>query len=148
MRSNGQHQPPPTSAGGQFFQVQGGGDANAAAQGNGHRATVGVKPMRALGGGALVRGQPQVVVDVHGPDHQYRAFLAYVSGRVAGQVALTGGYIARFQRAPQRAGQSPAGGRHHVVERRGVRLMNVRIDAVVLGHLGVDAEQHRVGLGR
>ena len=56
--------------------------------------------------------------------------------------------LTRLQRAGKGAGQSAAGGGHHVVERGGVRRVVLGAHAVVLGHLGVDAERHRVVLGR
>ncbi len=55
--------------------------------------------------------------------------------------------LTRLQRAGERAGQSPAGGRHDVVERRRVRREVPWRDAVMLGHLGVHAECDRLVLG-
>jgi hypothetical protein len=56
--------------------------------------------------------------------------------------------LTRLQRAGERAGQSPAGGRHDVVERSRVRGVVRRRDPVVLGHFGVYAECDRLVLRR
>lgn len=55
--------------------------------------------------------------------------------------------LTRLQRAGKGAGQSAAGSRHNVVERRGTRREVLRVDAVVLGHRGVHSEHDRLGLG-
>jgi hypothetical protein len=55
--------------------------------------------------------------------------------------------LTRFQRAGEGAGQSAAGGGHHVVKRRRVGRVLLGADAVVLGHLGVDAEGDGLVLG-
>ncbi len=55
--------------------------------------------------------------------------------------------LTRLQRAGKRAGQSPASGRHDVVERRRVRGEVRCGDPVVLGHLGVHTEGDRLVLG-
>jgi hypothetical protein len=56
--------------------------------------------------------------------------------------------LTRLQRAGERAGQSAAGCRHDVVQRGRARRELVGRDAVVLRHLGVDAERDRVLLRR
>jgi len=63
------------------------------------------------------------------------------------QLILLDGDVARFQRAGKGAGQSAAGGGHDVVKSRGVRWILIRLDAIVHGHLGVNAEGHRLLLG-
>ena len=114
-------------------EVEGGGDPHTAAQGAGHRTPVGMKAVGALGRGALGRVQLQVVVDVDRADYQDLAVLTDIAGRLTGEVSLASRYVARFQRASQRPGQSPGGGRHHKVQRRGMRRMLPGVDAVVLG---------------
>lgn len=54
--------------------------------------------------------------------------------------------LTRFQRARERASQSPASRRDDVVERGRVRRIAVRIHAVVLGDLGMHAKHNRFGL--
>lgn len=56
--------------------------------------------------------------------------------------------LTRFQRARERAGQSPASRSDDVVERGRVRRIAVRIHAVVLGDLRMHAKRNRFGLGR
>jgi hypothetical protein len=56
--------------------------------------------------------------------------------------------VTRLQRAGEGAGQSPPCCRHHVVERGRVRWVILRAHAIVLGNLGVNAENHRLALGR
>ena len=55
--------------------------------------------------------------------------------------------LTRLQRAGEGAGQSAAGGGHHVVERGRVRRILIGLDAVVLGDLGMHAEDDRRLLG-
>jgi hypothetical protein len=54
----------------------------------------------------------------------------------------------RCQRAREGAEQSPARGGDHVIQRARVRLLHVRLDAVVFGDLAVDPEQDRLLLLR
>jgi hypothetical protein len=56
--------------------------------------------------------------------------------------------LTRLQRARERAGQSAAGGGDDVVERRPRDTGTGRRHALVLGHLGVDADRNGLGLGR
>jgi hypothetical protein len=58
------------------------------------------------------------------------------------------GDLTRLQRAGERAGQSAAGCRHHVVERGRVGRVVLRPDPIVLRHLRVHPEDNRLGLGR
>jgi hypothetical protein len=61
-------------------------------------------------------------------------------------VEVMEGNPTRCQRAPKGAEQSPAGRRDEVIEGGVVRLLLFSRDAVVLGDLAVDAEQHRLFL--
>jgi hypothetical protein len=63
-----------------------------------------------------------VIHDMDPLDHQYPAFCFNLAGHVSRQAAVAGIDLARFQRAPERSGQSTAGGRHNIVQRRRVRL--------------------------
>ena len=55
--------------------------------------------------------------------------------------------LTRLQRACKRAGQSAAGRCDDVVKRRGARRVLPRIDAVVLGDLGMNPERDGIVLG-
>jgi hypothetical protein len=56
--------------------------------------------------------------------------------------------VTRFQRAGKGARQSPTRRRDHVVKRGGTRREVVGSDAVLLGHLGMDAEVRRTVTSR
>ena len=56
--------------------------------------------------------------------------------------------LTRLQRAGERAGQSPSGGSHHVIECRGVRRILLGTHSIVLSHLRVHPEDNRLRLGR
>lgn len=64
---------------------------------------------------------------------------------VAGRINFD---LTRLQRAGERAGQSATRCGDHVVERGGVRRISLRSDAVVLGNLRMDTEDHGSVLGR
>jgi len=48
-----------------------------------------------------------------------------------GESSFSGRDPARFQRAAKRPGQSPGGCGHQIIERRRMRLVNARINAVM-----------------
>src|SRR5215212_10327805 len=54
--------------------------------------------------------------------------------------ALAGWDLARFQRTTKGAGQSAGRGSDEIVERRIARLVDLRVNPIVLGHRRVDAE--------
>ena len=56
--------------------------------------------------------------------------------------------LTRLQRAGERAGQSPSGGSHHVIECRSVRRILLGTHAIVVSHLRVHTEENRFRLGR
>jgi hypothetical protein len=55
--------------------------------------------------------------------------------------------LTRLQRAGKGARQSAGGRGHHVVERGGLGRELLGVHAVVLGHLGMHSEAHRLGGG-
>ena len=63
-------------------------------------------------------------------------------------VEVVDGDLTRRQRAGKSAEQSAAGSSNQVIEGAGMRLLCVRGDAVVLGDLAVNPEEHRFLLGR
>ncbi len=124
----------------QLLQLQRrrGGDAAADRAVNG--TGIGVDAVDAPRHRALLGPQPQPVGDVDAPDHEHVPVLLDLTDGLRRQVALAGRYPARLQRAPEGPGQSAGGRRDEVVEGRGVRLVDLRVDAVVRRDLGVDAE--------
>ncbi len=96
---------------------------------------------------AVLRDAGQAVVDGDPPDHQDVVLVKDIPDRLNLVGVMLDFDLTRLQRAGERAGQSPPGGRHDVVERRRVRWEVRRGDAVVLGHLGMDAECDRLLLG-
>jgi hypothetical protein len=81
-------------------------------------------------------------------DDQHAALELDLAIGISPETTTPGGDTARFQRAPERAGQSTGHRRHEVVKRGGVRRAVLTRHSVVLGDLAVDAERDWVGLGR
>jgi hypothetical protein len=96
---------------------------------------------------AVLRDAGQAVADGDPPDHQDVVLIKDIADRLYLVGVVLDFDLTRLQRAGERAGQSPAGGRHDVVECRRVRGEVRWGDAIVLGHLGVHAECDRLGLG-
>lgn len=89
----------------------------------------------------------QPVAGVDPPDDQ-NALLGFdFADHVGAETTVPGGDVARFQRAPERSGQSPAGGCDDVVEGGGVGFVGAVGQFVVLGDLVVDTEGDRLFLG-
>jgi hypothetical protein len=107
-------------------------------------AKINMHLVRPLGGLPVLGGQFQMVVRVDPLDDQDLAVLFDFSPSVADQPAVASRDFARFQRAAERAGQSPGSGRHQVVEGGGVGFVNVGVNPVVLGDLRMNAENHRL----
>ena len=80
-------------------------------------------------------------------DHEHLALDLYLSDGVGVEAIFVEGDVTRRQRAGKSAEQSATGSSDQVIERRGMRLLRIRGDAVVLGHFVVDPEQHRFLLG-
>ena len=79
--------------------------------------------------------------------HEHFALDLYLSDGVGVEAIFVEGDVARCQRVGKSAEQSATGSSDQVIERRGMRLLRIRGDAVVLGHFVVDPEQHRFLLG-
>ena len=128
-------------------QLEVGGDVDRAGEAPGYRAEASVHAVHSLDVGASVRGDGEAVIDPDPLDHEDAVLgldLACGLDLVALGIDVD---VTRLQRAGKRAGQSPGGRSDDVVERRGVRRIPLRIDAVVLGHLRVDPERDRALLG-
>jgi hypothetical protein len=106
-----------------------------------------VEPVHTLGVGAPVIGDAQAIPDVDPLDDQDPVLLLDVASRLDVVHLGIDFDLTRLQRAGKGAGQSAAGGRHHVVERGRVGWVLRRRDPIVLGHLVVHAERHRLGFG-
>jgi hypothetical protein len=119
------------------------GDGDAIADCPVHRAGVGVDTVRAFRYRALFRAQSQPEGDMDTANNENVAVLLDLADRLRREKPLSGWDLARFQRAAKGARQSASGGSDQIVERRVVRLVHLRVDTVVLGHRGVDAEEHR-----
>ena len=74
-----------------------------------------------------------MVDDMNALDDQHLSLFSNFTDRLRSQLPLTCRYIARLQRAAQGAGQSTGRGGYHVVQRGSMGLVDILIDAVVLG---------------
>jgi hypothetical protein len=81
-------------------------------------------------------------------DHQNLALSLYLTNGVGVEAVFVEGNLTRRQRAGKGAEQSAAGRRYQIIQRRRVRLLLIGRDAVVLCHLAVDPEEHRLLLAR
>ena len=106
------------------------------------RTVVHVNAVRTLRRGVLLGLQPQVVGHVDATNDQDIAVLLDVADRLRREKALAGRDLARFQRTAKGASQSAGGRGDEVVERCIARLVDLRVDAIVLGHRRVDAEMN------
>jgi hypothetical protein len=59
------------------------------------------------------------------------------------QPSFPGRNFARFQRAAKSAGQSACGCGDNIIQRGGMRFVNLGVNAVMLCDLGMNAKQHR-----
>jgi hypothetical protein len=108
-----------------------------------------VVTVRALCRLALVwRTSRERVPDPDPLDHQHFVLDDDVAFRLARQAAISGFDPARLQRAPEGAGQSTSRRGDDVVERGCVIGVLTWRGPIVLPHLVVRAENHRVGLRR
>ncbi len=125
-----------------------GADVDRTGEATRDRAETGVKAMHPLGlSPALLRdGQP--IVDPDPLDHKNAIFGLDLPDRfdlIALRINLD---VTRFQRAGERAGQSPARRSNDIVKRRGMRRILARVHAIVLGDLRMNTERHRLLLSR
>jgi hypothetical protein len=125
-----------------------GADVDRPREASRHRAGAGMNVVDPFGVVPSLCGHPKPVVDPDPLYHQNAVLGLDLPGRfdlVALRIDLD---LTRLQRARKRAGQSATGRRDDVVKRRRVRRVLRRVDAVVLGHLGVNPECDRILLGR
>jgi hypothetical protein len=80
-------------------------------------------------------------------DHEHFALELYLSDGVGVEAIFVEGDVTSRQRAGKSAEQSATGSSDQVIERRGIRRLRIRGDALVLGHFVVSPEQHRFLLG-
>jgi hypothetical protein len=113
-----------------------------------HRTETSVEAVHALDLLAAVLRHRQPVSDRDAADHEH-LFVELDLADGLDLVLLGIDFdVTRFQRAGERAGQSPARGGDHVVERGRARRILLGRHAVVLGDLGVHAEHDRLIYGR
>ena len=80
-------------------------------------------------------------------DHKNLVLELDLARYLGGQPAAGCIYLARLQRAPEGSGQSAAGRRDHIVERRRVGREVLGVDAVVIGDRRMHAEGHLILCG-
>lgn len=97
---------------------------------------------------ALVFTGAQFVPGFDAANHQDFSIQLDFADDFGAELAVAGINAARFQRAPEGAGQSPAGCCDHIVQSRRMRRKRLRRDLVVLCDLGVNAENHRLFFSR
>ena len=59
------------------------------------------------------------------------------------QSSFTGRNFARFQRAAKGTGQSAGRCGNNIIQRGGMRFVDLRVNTVMLGDFGMNAKQHR-----
>jgi hypothetical protein len=96
----------------------------------------------------IFRTAVELISDPDPFDHQHAAFHLDVTLGLRAQMALTGFDLARLQRATQGPGQSTGRRGDDVVEGGGLRVVLAGGRLVVLRHLVMDAEKHRLPLRR
>ena len=104
-------------------------------------AAHGVEAVHAFYGSAVLfsRRQPHGHVDAAYDEHTFLRL--YLAGHFPNELPVARIDVTRLQRASEGAEHSTSSRSNHVVDRRGVRLLEFRgIDFVVLGYGPVDAE--------
>jgi hypothetical protein len=90
----------------------------------------------------------QRVLDVDSLDHQYAVLDLDLAERLAREPPFSRHHVARLQRAPEGPGQSAPGGGNDEVECGRALDVAAAHDAIVVGHLIVDAKLDRFVTGR
>lgn len=125
-----------------------GGDVDAAADGTGNGALLLVEAHHPVDGLPVdVRIDLEAVGHVDAFDDEDAVLDLDLTDGFGTETTVSRRDAARLERATQRARESAARGRHDVVERRGVGLVVVHRDPVVLGDRAVDAERDPSVLG-
>jgi hypothetical protein len=96
----------------------------------------------------VLRASLEHVVNPDPFDDQHPALDLDLTLYLRGQMTLAGFDLARFQRATQGSGQSTGGRGDDVVEGSGVRVERARRRMVMLGHLVMHPEEHRLASRR
>jgi hypothetical protein len=91
--------------------------------------------VHALGVGPAILGDPEAIADADALDHQDTILDLDLTDRLNVVAVRIDFDLARFQRAGEGAGQSPASRGHDIVKRGRVRRILPGLHAVVLGHL-------------
>jgi len=103
--------------------------------------------MHALGIRPAILRHREPVANGDAADHQHLVLELDLTDRLDVVALWIDFDLTRLQRAGEGAGQSAAGRRDHVIERRGVRRVLLGVHAVVLRDLGVHSEAHGLGFG-
>jgi len=127
-------------------ELQLGADLDPALEAAGDGADARVEAVDALGLLALLRRHREPVADGDPLDHEHAVTLEHLTDGLRLVALVMDLYLTRLQRARERAGQSAPRRCDDVVERGRVRGEVPRVDAVVLGDLGVNAERDRLAL--
>ena len=109
------------------------------------RTVLGVNVVRPFCRGVLIGLQPKVVGHVNAAHDQDSAVLFDLARGFRREEALACWDLARFQRTTKGARQSAGRGSDEIVERRIARLVDLRVNPIMLGHRRVDAEMDWVG---
>jgi hypothetical protein len=123
------------------------GDLDRAGEATRHRTETGVEAVDPLRLCPAVRCDRQPIVDRDPLDDQDAILGLDLPDRFDLVVLWIDLDMTRLQRAGERARQSAASRGDHIVERRRMRWVLLRPDAVMLGNLGVHAEDHWLLLG-
>jgi len=121
------------------------GDLHAALQCAGQRAELGMHVVHPLSRLPLGAVELQVIIRMNALDHQHLAVPFHLAPGFGHQPSVSGRDFARLQRTAEGPGQSTGGGRYDIVQGGGMGLVNVGVDAVVLGNLRVHPEKNGHG---
>jgi hypothetical protein len=124
-----------------------GADVDRAADASGYRAEAGVNVVHSFHVRLAVRRNREPIIDPDPFDYEDPVVSFDLPGRLDLVPLRINLDLTRLQRACKRAGQSAAGRCDDVVKRRGARRVLPRIDAVVLGDLGMNPERDGIVLG-
>jgi hypothetical protein len=125
-----------------------GGDVDRSGEASSYGTEAGVNFVHAFGVGSPFLRDSDAIIDPDPFDHQDAVVGFDLPDRLDLVALRIDVDLTRFQRAGERARQSPPGRRDDVVERRCVRWILRRIDAVMVGYFGVNPERDRVLLRR
>jgi hypothetical protein len=110
------------------------GDLDGISNRTGDRAMLGVERVYSLYGLRVSAVCPEPVVRMYPLNDEYFPLKLYFAGDIGSKIVPTGFYSARFQRAPEGAGESTTCSRHDVIKRGGVRPVVIFGYSVMLRH--------------